>query len=456
MIVTVSGSAAWDATGKTLKKGEETHGEMLGAPTVLAPDQGLKFSSVFSGSGACHTICVTEEGKAYSFGRNDKGQLGQGDLMTRGVPTIIKPLESVRVVKASCGKNHTLILTSGGEVWSCGGNQFGQLGIGKTSEHVEKVTLLPSLGSKVVDIAAGQEFSMLLTEDSKVFSCGHPEYGVLGHGTDGKYIISTGREGFRELSSPTQIVQWHLSDAKGKDSLGATVPSPTIKRIYCGQKHTLAVDSEGCLWAWGYNGYGRLGLNDPHDRKRPCKVDFFTGPNAIKDFDLVAAGGSTSGAVTSLGQLYTWGQIKKVSESQIKPFPCQDLSGWRIRSMSFGHESFVIAADSNKEPRRPWIPGCEEVPQVITWGAAKYGELGYGGSKKSSANPDLVPSLTGKKVKSVAAGQGHSVFLLETEDDAADLPTYTPPADVAPAAAAKAGGKRPAGGAKGGAPKKKR
>ena len=53
---------------------------------------------------------------------------------------------------------------------------------------------------------------------------------------------------------------------------GNIVEPPVIKRIYCGKKHTLAVDEDGGIWSWGNNGYGRLGLNDPHDRKRPCKV----------------------------------------------------------------------------------------------------------------------------------------------------------------------------------------
>jgi hypothetical protein len=47
------------------------------------------------------------------------------------------------------------------------------------------------------------------------------------------------------------------------------------------------------------------------------QVEFFQGPHAIKNFDLVTAGGATSGAVDSMGQLYTWGQIKKVGESQV-------------------------------------------------------------------------------------------------------------------------------------------
>mmetsp|Transcript_2901 Transcript_2901/g.6754 ORF Transcript_2901/g.6754 Transcript_2901/m.6754 type:complete len:459 (-) Transcript_2901:95-1471(-) len=451
----LSGCTSWEVTGKVVKKGEPVSGENLFLPTYFAATAGLKFAKAFSGPMSCHSVCITEEGKCYAFGRNQAGQLGVGDLGNRANPTLIKGLEHLNIVKAACGKTHTLFLSSGGEVWVCGSNKFGELGIGKTSDQEEKPKAITStLGNKVVDIGAGVEFSMIVTEEGRVLSFGHPEYGALGHGTDGKYIISTGREGFREMPTPTQIPTWHTSDIKGKDYLGGAVDAPKIKRVFCGNKHTLCLDEEGCLWSWGYNGYGRLGLNDPHDRKRPCKVDFFTGPHAIKNFDLVAAGGATSGAVDGIGQLYTWGQIKKVGESQVRPWICQDLSGWRIRSMSFGNESFAIAADSNKEPRRPWIEGCESVPHVITWGGGKYGELGYGPGKKSSANPDIVASLTETVVQAVQAGYGHTLYLLGPDADAEKFPTYDPPEDKP--VSASAGKKRGASGDAKGAPAKKK
>jgi hypothetical protein len=106
---------------------------------------------------------------------------------------------------------------------------------------------------------------------------------------------------------------------------------------------------------------------------------------------------------------------------------------------------------------------------TITWGGASYGELGYGpGGKKSSANPDKVPSLEGLKVLSVACGAGHTVFLLDAAADASKLPLWSPPADAPPAdadggvggAGGGAGGKaarkrKPAGEAAGGAKKGK-
>jgi hypothetical protein len=125
----------------------------------------------------------------------------------------------------------------------------------------------------------------------------------------------------------------------------------------------------------------------------------------------------------------------------VRPWICQDLSGWRIRSLSFGNETFLIACDANKEPRRPWLEGCESVPHVIAWGGGRHGELGYGSTKKSSANPDVVAPLTSLPVSSVSAGAGHSVFLLEPGGAAPALPSVEPDHDAAGAAPA-AGAKR--------------
>lgn len=91
---------------------------------------------------------------------------------------------------------------------------------------------------------------------------------------------------------------------------------------------------------------------------------------------------------------------------QVRPFPEQNLSGWRIRNMSFGNESFGICADANKEDRRPWVEGCTSVPHVIMWGNAKYGELGFGAGKKSSAQPDVVKTLKNVACKSVSVRCG--------------------------------------------------
>ena len=44
-------------------------------------------------------------------GRNEKGQLGTGDLKRRDTPYVIEAMKDLNVVGAACGKNHTLLLT---------------------------------------------------------------------------------------------------------------------------------------------------------------------------------------------------------------------------------------------------------------------------------------------------------------------------------------------------------
>jgi hypothetical protein len=58
--------------------------------------------------------------------------------------------------------------------------------------------------------------------------------------------------------------------------------------------------------------------SEPRLTDDSVQIDFFSGPHAVENHDLIVAGGATSGAVTKLGQLYTWGQVKKVGESQVR------------------------------------------------------------------------------------------------------------------------------------------
>ena len=100
------------------------------------------------------------------------------------------------------------------------------------------------------------------------------------------------------------------------------------------------------------------------------------------------------------------------------PKPFLELSGWMPRAFSAGAVTFAVCSETS----------------TITWGGASYGELGYGpAGKKSSANPDKVPSLEGMKVLSVACGAGHTLFLADASSPGlAKLPAWAPPADAAP------------------------
>ncbi len=113
-------------------------------------------------------------------------------------------------------------------------------------------------------------------------------------------------------------------------------------------------------------------------------------------------------------------QIKTSGDNQMYPKPFLELSGWMPRAFSAGAVTFAMCSETSS----------------ITWGGASYGELGYGpAGKKSSANPDKVPSLEGMKILSVACGAGHTLFLADAASAGlAKLPAWAPPADAAPPA----------------------
>ncbi|MDA9099167.1 hypothetical protein N9L76_09570 [bacterium] len=143
--------------------------------------------------------------------------------------------------------------------------------------------------------------------------------------------------------------------------------------------------------------------------------------------------------------MYCFGKIKTSGDNFMYPVPFLDLQGWNLRSIACGSTTFVACGED----------------QAIAWGqGAGCGELGYGPSgPKSSANPKLIDSLSGKMVQRVAMGIGHSLFLIDTKD-AEGLPVFEPKevdsASVVVPVPAK--GKRkpaPAKGPKKKAPKKK-
>ena len=89
------------------------------------------------------------------------------------------PLDPGSIVRMAGGGGHTLLLTTEGAVYSTGWNTVGQLGLGHT-QPVSVFTKLDTVCDKIVEIAAGWDFSILLTEHGEVLTCGSNSFGQLG------------------------------------------------------------------------------------------------------------------------------------------------------------------------------------------------------------------------------------------------------------------------------------
>lgn len=118
--------------------------------------------------------------KALSFGRNQFGQLGQPEIKSYELPTLIPGLEHVNVIQAATGRNHSLFLTDTGTVYACGDNKSGQCGVGNTNANVLTPTRINYRGPPIIKVGCGAEFSVILDIKGNLHSFGLPEYGQLG------------------------------------------------------------------------------------------------------------------------------------------------------------------------------------------------------------------------------------------------------------------------------------
>eukprot|EP00899_Mesostigma_viride_P007600 jgi/Mesvir1/16841/Mv15734-RA.1 len=408
------------------------------SPTRIPSMRDVDIKTIATGCDACHCIAIDKEGRVYSWGRNEDGQLGHGDFLTRNVPTIIRAFKDKKVVAAATGRRHSLVVTSDGSCYAFGSNKHGQLGLGTLRKTVsETPTQVPLEG--ITNVACGGEFSLFLNKEGKLYSCGLPQYGQLGHGSDFCHFSEDGRKTLVYEPQPSAAA---ISALAGKK----------VVKMACGTNHSVVLDDQGHVYTWGFGGYGRLGHKEQKDEWVPKQVEVFSGRNVCPADAVIGAGGAVSCAAGAGHQLYVWGKVKPSSDCIMYPKPMLEISGWHLRHLSCGKTTWACCAEES----------------AITWGQASSGELGYGPrGPKSCANPDKVQALEGCLTHCVTAGNGFTLFVVDKRDKnkaALDkLPEWVPPVEVEETlddedeAAPSAGGKRkgaPAAAAKKGPAKK--
>lgn len=192
-----------------------------------------------------HTVCLTECGELYSFGRNQYGQLGQGNKQKINFPMKIQSLNNVDFVE--CGGFHTICKTFSNEIFSWGWNAMGQLGI-KNFEDQEFPTKCLHWPENIVDIKCGYTHTLVLTLNQEVYSCGDNDSGQLGRTTE------------KEVSAELKIIP-NLSN---------------IIRIECGESHSKCIDISKDLFVFGNNSFGQLGLGHDKNQLTPLRNPFLS------------------------------------------------------------------------------------------------------------------------------------------------------------------------------------
>ncbi|KAF6136147.1 hypothetical protein GIB67_030195 [Kingdonia uniflora] len=376
------GGTSWDTLGRSKSAVEGN----LVSPTRLRSLMGVDIRFVASGSTSCHCVALDVEGRCYTWGRNERGQLGHGDTVQRDMPTIVSELSKYNIVRAGAGRAHTVVVTEDGNSFSFGWNKHGQLGSGSVKGEIE-LSPVRCLVSDVSTAVCGGDFTVWLSsvEGSSILTAGLPQYGQLGHGTDNEYNT---KEGSVRLAY----------EAQPRPKAVASLAGKTIVNAACGTNHTVAVDSKGFVYTWGFGGYGRLGHREQKDEWSPRAIDVFQRNNILTPNAVISAGSANSACTAAGGQLYMWGKIKSTGDDCMYPKPLMGLSGWNIRCMDSGSTHNFCGADES----------------CISWGHSQHGELGYGPvGPKSSANPKKVDLLEGMHVLGVACGLAHSLILVD-------------------------------------------
>ncbi|KAJ2952078.1 hypothetical protein O0L34_g4345 [Tuta absoluta] len=205
------------------------------------------------GCGAYHSAALTNNGEIYTWGANTYGQCGLGTITNKEMkPQLVSSLQGIPIALIACGHNHTFALSKSGAVYGWGRNTHGQLGLQDRDNKCYPSHLKTLRNVKVCHIACGEDFTVFLTLDGGVFSCGAGEYGQTGHGTTKDELV------------PRKIME---------------LMGSTVTQIACGRRHLLCRVGERVL-ACGYGARGQLGCPHVAFSLVPTPVPFAPGDDS--------------------------------------------------------------------------------------------------------------------------------------------------------------------------------
>ncbi|EPT32341.1 regulator of chromosome condensation (RCC1) repeat-containing protein [Toxoplasma gondii ME49] len=374
-------------------------------------------------AGGMQMAVVAHSGELYMWGANSEGQLGTGDRRDASVPRLVKALHGKVVKAVACSQEHTVCCLDDGSAYAWGCALNGRLGLhglsipssaglgvfspatGARPEPLASACavctprVLESLcGYFIADVACGPYHSAFLgiyeQDRTSLFTCGLGLNGRLGHGDE------------EDRHLPTAV---------------HALENVNITAIACGAHHTACVTSAGTLYTWGGAAFGKLGLGSTRGSQLLPK--HVSGPLRNKAVVSVALGSQHSACVTTDGELYTWGQGRRLGHEvqgesdEILPRRVEALLGLFVIHVVCGdaHTACIV-----------------ENGNVWAWGTSRI--LGHGDPEVPPNRPACLRALNGKGVVQLSCASTFTVAFCDPQRVSAKA-TAAAAADVAACAA---------------------
>lgn len=237
-------------------------------------NQNIKEPLIQISCGLHHTVALTKTGQVLTWGGNRKGQLGDGQLTSSISPIPLVQLRHRPVTAIACGEYHTVIMTSGGSVYSWGGNDHGQLGVGDTTARLRPELIRSLRANKTTQIACGRNHTLFVASNHLLFAAGSNTHGQCGQ-----------ELAFRQVLTPT-VVEFFREKI-------------TVE-VSCGGLHSFVVASTQSnpnkrrLYVMGSNACGQLGLDSAQSTEYPQLSSYdanqieaiFTSPLSLTSYIL--------------------------------------------------------------------------------------------------------------------------------------------------------------------------
>lgn len=297
--------------GNVYSVGRNAQGQ-LGRLTPTTSEQIAPGKVIFPGSssspfvqvscGASHTFALNSKGELYSWGNNTNGQLSLGDNIDRPTPVLVSgmingaPSDPGVWKYVSCGLFHTLAINISGELYACGLNTDGQLGLSDNRDRLKlrKVTV----DGNWVSAVGGGYHTLALNSAGQLYSCGNNSKGQLGAGTVGvnTNVLGLSNSNITKISaglyhsvclinsSPTEVCGCgENSFNQISNAFNNYQPSPSVvgwramtfygTEISCGYNHTLILKNDNLLYGCGDNSKGQLGIpNNTSNNNRITQI----------------------------------------------------------------------------------------------------------------------------------------------------------------------------------------